>query len=130
MVSSHDYRYLQLLPVLKSWVAHTDKKTLQYFLLLFFVLQICSETVRAFSKTDELHTILDLTKIELACGYVGYFIWGYYIVNVGIDKKLQKAIKVLFVPAIMLNIIFGNLLSWKAGAPEGPFMTVSGYLHS
>ena len=72
-----------LLPILKSWVEHTDKKTLQYFLTLFFVLQICSETLRAFLKTDELQYILDLAKIELACGYIGYFVWGYYIVHVG-----------------------------------------------
>lgn len=108
-----------LLPILKSWVEHTDKKNLQYFLTLFFVLQICSETLRAFSKMDELHYILDLAKIEMACGYIGYFVWGYYIVHVGIGKKLQRAIYVSFVPAIFLNIIFGNLLAWREGMAVG-----------
>ena len=108
-----------LLPILKSWVAHTEKKTLQYFLILFFVLQIWSETIRAFTRTDELHTILDLAKAELVCGYIGYFIWGYYIANVGIGEKLYKAIKVLFVPAILMNVVLGNLLAWRAGTPTG-----------
>lgn len=108
-----------LLPILKSWLKHTEKKTIQYFLVLFFVLQIGSETLRALTMTDEIHYILDLTKIEMACGYIGYFVWGYYLAHIGIHAKIRKAFSFLFVPALLLNVILGNILALRAGFAVG-----------
>ncbi len=106
-----------LLPVLKSWLTHAEKGNIKYFLLLFFGLQICRETIRAFIVMDEVNYILNLIDVDMVCGYIGYFVWGYYLVHIGISTKLRKIIYALFAPSILLNIILGNLLAWKAGAP-------------
>lgn len=106
-----------LLPILKSWVKHAEKKNVQYFLVLFFGLQICRETIRALTVTEELHHILNLAEIEMACGYIGYFVWGYYLVHIGISQKLRKIIYWLCIPAVLLNVILGNVLAWRAGTP-------------
>lgn len=108
-----------LLPILKSWIEHTEKKVIEYFLIVFFVLQICSETVRALTLNDELHYILDLGKVEMACGYIGYFVLGYYLAHIGIGEKLKKIIYVLFVPAILANVVLGCLLAWRVNEPVG-----------
>lgn len=108
-----------LLPVLKSWVEHAEKKNIEYFLILFFVLQICSETIRALTVTDELHFILDLTKVEMVCSYIGYFVWGYYLAHIGINKKLEKLIYCLVLPACLCNVLLGNYLARKAGQSVG-----------
>ncbi len=106
-----------LLPVLKEWLEHARKKTIQYFLVLFFILQICSETLRALTATEELQYILDLGKIEMACSYIGYFVWGYYLSHVGIGKRLRKVIYVCAVPGVLCNIFLGNYLARRAGTP-------------
>lgn len=116
-----------LLPVLKSWVEHAEKKNLQYFLLLFFIFQICSETLRALTVTDELHSILDLAQIEMACSYIGYFIWGYYLAYVGIGEKLRKCIYALVLPAIVCNVLLGNDLAHRAGRPVGSIYDSFGF---
>lgn len=106
-----------LLPVLKSWVENAKQKTIEYFLMIFFVLQICSETVRALVLSDEIHYILDLSKVEMACGYIGYFVLGYYLAHIGIGAKLKKTLYVLVVPAIVANVALGLVLAWRVNAP-------------
>ena len=102
-----------LLPVLKNWIEHTEQKTIEYFLGLFFVLQIVSETLRAVTLNDEFHYILDLGKAEMACGYIGYFVMGYYIAHIGIGDRLKKILYVLVVPSMVANVVLGILLSWR-----------------
>ena len=102
-----------LLPVLKSWIDHTKQKTIEYFLGLFFVLQICSETIRALTLNDELHYILDLGKAEMVCGYIGYFVLGYYLVHIGISKKAKKLLYALVVPSMVANVVLGFWLAWR-----------------
>lgn len=108
-----------LLPVLKSWIEQAEKKNVQYFLLLFLVLQIGRETIRALTVTEEIHHILDLGKIEMACGYIGYFVWGYYLAHVGISEKIRKVFYYAFVPSVALNVILGNVLARKSDAFGG-----------
>lgn len=108
-----------LLPVLKSWVTHAQKENIVYFLLLFFLLQVCSETIRALSVSDEISGILDRAKVEMACSYIGYFIWGYYLAHVGIGRNLCRLFGSLAVPAALCNIFLGNYLAKRAGVPVG-----------
>jgi len=106
-----------LLPVLRSWIHSAEKKNLDYFLILFLVLQIGRQTIRALTKRDEINFILNLADVDMVCGYIGYFVWGYYLVHVGISVKIRKLFYLLFVPSVLLNIVLGNLLAWKAGTP-------------
>lgn len=108
-----------LLPILKSWVTHASKQNIQYFLALFFILKIGTETIRALTVMDELHEILDKTQVPLICSYVGYFVWGYYLAHVGVSKKFKTWIYRLTLPAIVCNVVFGTWMSWRLDAPNG-----------
>lgn len=108
-----------LLPILRTWVQHAEKKNLQYFLGLFLVLQIGGETLRALTMTDEIHYILDLVKVEMICGYIGYFVWGYYLAHVGVSQHICKWIYIVFLPAILGNVILGNGLAHHYGKALG-----------
>lgn len=108
-----------ILPVLRGWVRNAGKWELQYFLALFFLLQVVSETLRALLSSDVLRYLLDLAKVELVCGYVGYFVLGYYIVHVGIPRRYHKAVYFSAFPAMVLNVILGNWLAVRAGEPKG-----------
>lgn len=108
-----------LLPVLKSWVEHTEKNNLQYFIGLFVVFQIGSETLRALTVTDELHYVLDIMDIELACSYIGYFVLGYYLAYYQISEKWRRGIYICMLPAVLCNILLGNYLAHRAGEAVG-----------
>jgi surface polysaccharide O-acyltransferase-like enzyme len=108
-----------LLPVLKEWISNAKEENIRYFLSLFFVIQICGETLRAVTVTDEIHYVLDLIKIDMACGYIGYFMWGYYLTHVKISDKLCRWFYLGALPALVCNVLFGNYLAHRAGQPVG-----------
>lgn len=108
-----------LLPILRTWVHNADKRNLEYFLALFFVLQILGRTIRALYPSDSVVYILDTLRIDLACGYIGYFVLGYYVAHIGIPRKYHKAIYISALPGAVLNVVLGKELSLKAGCPNG-----------
>ncbi|MBD5551431.1 MAG: acyltransferase family protein [Lachnospiraceae bacterium] len=108
-----------LLPVLKVWITHASKKNIEYFLCLFFVFQILSETISAFHFSDTLGYVLTLIKPEMVCSYIGYFVLGYYLVHIGIPGKCHKFLYIAAVLSCVLNVVLGNYLAVRAGEPTG-----------
>lgn len=108
-----------LLPVLKVWISHASKKNIEYFLLLFFVCQILGETIRAVHSSNMMDYVLNLFQPEMVCSYLGYFVLGYYLVYIGIDKKWHGIIYAGALGGGVLNILLGNFLAEKAGEPTG-----------
>lgn len=108
-----------LLPILRSWIHGATKQNLQYFLILFFVLQICRETIYAMSDRAEIHYILEIMKIDMVCSYLGYFVLGYYLMNIEISPKLRHGIYFCVIPAAALNIILSISRSVKTEEPNG-----------
>lgn len=109
-----------LLPILKRWLECAPQKHVQYFLVLFLVLKVGAETLRAITVSDEIHSILDLAKVDLVCGYMGYFVWGYYLAHVEIGAKLRKWIYLSFVPALLCNVVLSCLLTRRIGRNVAP----------
>lgn len=106
-----------IIPILHSFVKHTEKKVLQYFLSLFFIFQIGIYTLKAFISQKEFLYLLELIDIPMVCSYVGYFILGYYLAYIGIDKKYHKLLYISAVISAICNVILGNVLAQKAGTP-------------
>lgn len=78
-----------LLPVLNSWLAHCTKKNLEYFLLLFILLQIGLSTVKILRIPGPVLQALQQVNVELVCSYVGYFVLGYYLYRYPPQKKAR-----------------------------------------
>ena len=108
-----------LIPVLKTWIENAKKKNIEYFLVLFFVFQIVSETIRALTVSDEIHYILDLFNVEMVCSYIGYFVLGYYLAHIGMGPKLKKILYIMVLPSAVANIVLGFLLAFRANEPVG-----------
>ncbi len=106
-----------ILPILKTWISNATKKQIEYFLLLFFLLQIVNQTIQALTVTDEIQYVLNIFKPELICGYVGYFVLGYYLAHIGISVRLRNILYVMFLPALLANVLLGTVLAHRAGAP-------------
>ncbi len=108
-----------ILPILRVWVQNAERRNLEYFLTLFFILQILSRTIRAAVPSVYLEYVLNTLQVDLVCGYVGYFVLGYYVSCVGIPSKYHKIIYWSVFPAAILNVVLGNGLSLRAGTPLG-----------
>lgn len=108
-----------LLPVLDSWIRHAEKRNVEYFLLLFFVLQILAETAKALFGMDDLTYLLGLIDVQMVCSYIGYFVLGYYIAHIGLPRKYHRWIYLAVIPAAILNVVLGNGLAVRAGYPVG-----------
>ncbi len=108
-----------LLPVLRSWVLQARKQNLQYFLALFAVLQVLRVTALAFVKNDQLRHLLGLGEIPMVCGYLGYFVLGYYMVHIGIPHKYHKIFYLAALPCAALNILISTLQTARDGVPNG-----------
>lgn len=110
-----------LLPILRTWVQNAERRNLEYFLALFFILQILFWTLRSVYSSVYLNYVLDMLQVDLVCGYVGYFVLGYYVAYVKIPQKYHKIIYFSAFPAAVLNVVLGNCLSIRDGVPKGDF---------
>lgn len=108
-----------LLPVLKGWLQNAGKKDVEYLILLFLVFQIGAETLKALTVTEELHYLLDEFRPEMVCGYLGYFIWGYYLFHIGVEKKICRFFYAAAAPALICNVVLGNYLAIHRGQAVG-----------
>ncbi len=108
-----------LLPVLRSWVLHAEVQNIRYFLVLFFILQILRSTVMVFVESETFRQVLFLGEIQMVCSYLGYFVWGYYMVHVGIPKKYGKYLYLSILPSMLCNILISNAQSVEKGVADG-----------
>ena len=108
-----------LLPILRVWIDHASKRNIEYFLLLFFLCQILCETIRAICNSSMADYVLNLLQPEMVCSYLGYFVLGYYLVHIGIDKKWYRFLYAGALIGGILNILLGNFLAQRAGEPTG-----------
>ena len=106
-----------LLPVLHSWVRSAGKANIEYLLAGFVILQIGRETIKALTISDEVHTLLDIGHVDMMCGYVGYFVLGHYIANIGIPRKWHKWIYIGCMPALAGSIMASYFMSLRLKTP-------------
>lgn len=107
-----------LVPILRKWLSVCDKKDLHYFLGLFFCFQILRITLSTYVKNPEVLALLGDAKIDLVCGYAGYFIFGYYLYYVKLPEKWAKLLSFGFPLFYLLNVLVSMLQAWQFGEPR------------
>lgn len=108
-----------LLPILRSWIGGAKKKNLQYFLVLFLIFQVGKETLLVLRQTEGMRYLWGLASLDMVCGYLGYFVLGYYIVHYGIEVKWHKWIYLSGILSTVANVVLGDYLAKQAGEPVG-----------
>lgn len=107
-----------LVPVLKGWIKGAGRRGVEYFLLLFLAFQIGRETLLIFVTNGNFRQQLDYFTMELVCSYVGYFVLGYYLARIGLEKKWHKWIYAGGTLGLAGAVFFGNMLSLRKGEPQ------------
>lgn len=106
-----------LVPILRKWLSAAEKKDVQYFLVLFVLLQIGKETFFALQSNLLTYFLGGLISVEMVCSYVGYFVLGYYVVHYGIASRWHKWIYLGGIIGAALNVLLGNVLALHRGEP-------------
>jgi len=107
-----------LLPILRKCAMVSIGDDLRYFLLLFFIFQICFTTITCLFPNAELTGFLSSFTVGIAFGYLGYFVLGHYLYSVKIFTPAAKiAIYVLFPFCYVSNVILSTYLSRRGGQP-------------
>ena len=109
-----------LLPILKSWVEHAERRQIEYFLLLFVILQIGRESLRVpVLRIPVAISLINTTRVELVCSYVGYFVLGYYLSHFPFTAKRQSLIYAAGLLGSVGNVVCANALAVHVGEPRG-----------
>lgn len=108
-----------LVPVLRVWVQNAGKRNLQYFLALFLVFQVGRNTFTAFFPKQDFLYLASLADFDMICGYMGYFILGYYLTRYEIPQKYRRLLYLTVLPSLLGNVFFSAFFSRRRGTPVG-----------
>jgi len=119
-----------MLPILNNWVKHAEKRNVEYFLALFLVLKIGITTVTAFSDAYPVRYLVgffDLSELDMACSYIGYFVLGYYVSHFGLPKRMVRWLYLSVIPAAICNVVLDTFLAFRRQEPQGTLYDSFGF---
>lgn len=105
-----------LLPILRTWLHSAAERQVQYFLMLFFLLQIGKQTIVALDPPFLLEGFLNLVELDMVQSYLGYFVLGYYMAHIGVRKRMHKYIYLGGVFGLGGAVLCSSLLSVRKGS--------------
>lgn len=103
-------------PLVKEWLDKAEKKSIEYFLLIFFLFCILTNTLRTFLQSSMVNQYLDTFNLFCVAGYLGYFVLGYYLKTYSIPKKVGIVLASLIPVDICINLCVSMWISRKEGA--------------
>lgn len=105
-----------LVPILRTWLHHAEKKELFYFVALFMVFQIGRTTITTLVDKSLVVKIFDMVKILELSWYLGYFVLGYILVNFGVSRKIKSFLYLMVPVGIVANYLISDVMSVRQGA--------------
>ncbi len=106
-----------IVPLLRKITA--DKKTMEYFLVLFFVFQIFLYNCVHLPKVGIIvSNALNTSVFSLAMGYSGYFVLGYYLWRFELSNKFKTLVYILGILGIVFTCIGSTVYSLMLQAPN------------
>ncbi len=104
-------------PILLRWVKNAKEREIRYFLLLFLLIGILWETLKAFEISGVIDHLDKFRNIEMVCSYVGYFILGYYAVHIGFSSRTRRIIYFFGIVGCVLSAVCLTIVSRIKGVP-------------
>ena len=100
-------------PVLRSFVKKENSKIVLYFIILSCLVQFFVPLINILyhriSKVSLLLDFIDKFDLSFVCGYVTYYLLGWYIINVGFDKRFKKWLYAAGVFSALFTIVSTQL---------------------
>ena len=96
--------YLALPPV-KVFTDHAEKKHLEYFLILWFVLRCVAPALSGIPVLQYAYVNAAKLGVTMTGGYLGYFILGHYLHSYPPEGIKRKAVYALGVVGVLTSIV-------------------------
>lgn len=114
-----------IVPLLKPWIINFTKKQIEYFLLLFLILNSMYSILCNFNIVflTVLCSYISKLSINIVGGYIGYFVLGYYLSTYDIPKRIRIGCYVIGCSAVILCAVATVIYSRYIGAPTEIFWT-------
>lgn len=110
-------------PVLRILIAHMQRKHIEYYLMLFFILSVFIPCVNHYLMLINPKYRISFGIPELN-GYAGYFIAGYYFSRYDLSPKLKYA---LYISALVLSLTALCVTSFQSELEHKPVRYLYGY---
>lgn len=108
-----------LLPMLHSWAMHCSRRNMEYFLVMFCILQLGISTLQiVYVPAAVLQVIYQFDNVEMICSYVGYFVLGYYLFRYPLTKKQQHIVYAGGMLGLCGAVGISTLCALKNGQPD------------
>ena len=107
-----------LLPVIKTFTDYASKKYMEYFLMLFLVIEVGVNTIVIVNPPQLVQTVLQLIDVEMVCSYVAYFVLGYYLYRYPVSEKKEKIIYLSGILGAVLAVVVSAWASWRNNGPS------------
>lgn len=108
-------------PILRKIVS--DKKTLEYSLIIWFIFVLCSNFLFLLPYIGEpIHNFLNNFKMSVALEYSGYYCLGYYLHNYDLKKKITGIIYSLGILSVLITAFLTVFMSLKADRTFSNFL--------
>lgn len=104
-----------LLPFIKKFINKDNMYLVKYFLILFFIFGPLKDTYLRLFETDNINTFLKVFKPQLMSSYIGYFVLGYYLDNIDLNKIKRISIYIIGILSVVISIILNIYFSYKEG---------------
>lgn len=79
-------------PLLKKIINNSNKKEIEYFLILALIFGSVLPALATFERTKWLVNIYGKMQVTMFGGFIGYYVLGYYIKKFDIKKSCRKLI--------------------------------------
>lgn len=106
-------------PILRTWIDAAREQEIRYLIYLFAGFQILRTTLCNILVNPELLGVLDSYEIAMVCGYLGYYVLGYYLVKYPLKQSLRKALYLALLPCMAANLFISQWQSAGKGIPDG-----------
>lgn len=103
-------------PILRQFVKKNKIVYVKYFLILAFAIQFVIPTIIYFVNEYmgiSLSPLYQDLQMNFVLGFTSYFILGWYIHNVGINRVQSRVIYIMGILSIILMIVFTQIISVK-----------------
>lgn len=107
-------------PFLRQITTNSSRYQIRYFLLLWAIVSIVLPAMNLFHVpgVSLLNIVSEKTNLSFVTGFVGYYIWGYYLSTMTITRKSTITLYAAGISGAIFTVGLSNYLSLKSQVPD------------
>lgn len=105
-------------PIIKVFTDNASKRMLEYFLVLWLVLQSFFDSLVQIPIIAPVFHNIDKMMIQVTASYLGFFVLGHYLAEYGFGAKRRHASYTLGAVGIIVSLVITIYMSMRQGVAQ------------